>query len=140
MTDGDAATRLIEVLDELVGDELRGVVMFTPETAEVAYLRDDLQGVVNLHDFEPTIDQARELNETLYRVGELQGGTLGRPAGNVAVFEHSIVVVLAYEPAGGVVVTLEHTAEISLSGFVKECVAALYDEPPATRQLDPRNQ
>lgn len=120
-----AARRLAEHLHGQIGDGLRGVVSYTLTDAEPVYLRDDLQGRINLSDLEPTINQARSLHEQLTTVGELQGRTLGNPLGNVSVFEESIVMVFLYDSERGVVATLEQDVGRDLSTFVEQCSSVL---------------
>ena len=115
------ATRLAEFVRERVGDGLRGVVTYTPDRAEVIYLRSDLEGAVNLDDFEATIHQARELHAQLATVGHLQGRTMGQPMGNVSLFEHSIVLILVFDEDRGVIATLNREVGRQLVGFVEEC-------------------
>ena len=130
MTLEEGAERVVEQLHGSLGDGLRGVVLFTPEAAEVAYLRDDLQGLVNLADFERTIAHSRTLDGLLRNVGEMQR-TLGRPQANVTVFEGTTVLNLPFEPESGLIVTLERDVVPDLSAFVEECTAALFEGQPA---------
>ena len=128
MTLERGADRVVEYLRGELGDGLRGVILYTPEAAEVTYLRDDLRGRVNLADFERTIDHTRTLDGLLRNVGEMQGGTLGRPEANLAAFEHTLVLALPYEPESGLVVTLERDVVPELSTFAEECARALGGE------------
>lgn len=116
-----ATNRLLEFLEDEVGGGLRAVVRYTPEAADFVYLREDLQGRVNIEDFEPTIDQARKLHGQLDTVGRLQGHTLGKPVGNVALFEHALVVVLRYTGGEGVVTTLDRDVGRNLTAFIEQC-------------------
>lgn len=117
--------RLVEFLQDEVGAGLRAVVQYSPEAAGFAHLREDLQGRVNIEDFEPTIDQARKLHEQLETVGQLQGRTLGTPVGNVTVYEHALVLVQRYNEDEGVIATLDRDVGPNLAAFVEHCANVL---------------
>ena len=120
-----AATDLVDFMQTKVGQGLRGVVSYTTMDAELVYLREDLQGLVNLGDFEPTSQQARGLHEQLVTVAQLQGRTLGSPLANVTVFERSIVLVFMYDDEQGVIATLDREVGRKLAGFIEECSSVL---------------
>lgn len=120
-----ATDRLLEFLEDELGGRLRAVVQYTPEAADFVYLRGDLQGRVNIVDFDLTIEQARQLHGQLDTVGRLQGRTLGHPVGNVAIFEHALVVVLRYTDDEGVVTSFDRTDGRDLAAFVEQCSEVL---------------
>lgn len=116
---------LVAFLESEVGEGLRAVISYTPDDADVRYLREDLREQVNLDDFEPSIAQARELHTQLNTVGLLQGDTLGSPVGNVSIFEQTIVMILTADETNGVIVTLERNIGRQVADFVERCTSVM---------------
>jgi len=118
--------RLVAFLRDRFGDDLRWVASFdaTSYDYRMQYIRPDLKTELSTHEFDVVVHRSIALFRRPY-VEEVYTH-LGPARSLVIEHERATAVHLYLSDTTGVIIKIKRGNEISIPGFVDDCVAALF--------------
>lgn len=120
--------RLVAYLRDRFGEDLRSCVVYETDDREVVHVRDDIDADIA----RARVDRVHHLyeGERAARSPDPRDPDLGPLYASTHVFGAAIVIHLLDETGTVVAFSLDHVVGGRLTGFVRDCMSVLYDQPP----------
>lgn len=112
----DDAERLADYLQDRVGESLRGVGYHTPDTHDVAYIREDVASVYPTERLERFIDVLRSVGTTLNRLDEM-----GRPHASMHRLDEGLIIQFYRGNDQVIYVALDADVGRNFTRFIDDC-------------------
>lgn len=115
----DTARRIVEYLQDRIGDGLRTVVILTPSEWEGAYLREDLKSDYDEATYEQTVELFRDTHDV--ELPPESAEHIGQRHAIVHYHEHAFVFQFPFSETETILVSVEADVGRELLGFIEAC-------------------
>jgi len=120
-----AGSNLVWFLKQRAGKHLRGALLYTEDSYEMLYLRDDLRRVRLQSEVDSIVARLREGSKET----EEESFPFGDFHGSVRCFEDATLLHFPIDGAG-VAVSLDPEATTDLNTFAGQCLEQIHEDPP----------
>lgn len=111
--------RFVAFLNERIGDSLRAVRLYTPDSHRSLYARDDVRERLSDKDVARFVARAQE--ELEERTDDIWWFTAGDLEATVRMFQETVIVNLLVSKEYGILVSLDANVASQLRSFIDDC-------------------